>query len=249
MARRRMIDPNFWMSEDVGKLTIFERLLLIGMFSNADDEGKGRANLPMLRSMVFPYDDIKLSDMEKGIEHIKKRVELIIYDVEDSKYYKFIGWLKWQRVDKPQNSLIPEPSENRSENDSKNDSENDSRLKEEKRKEVNIKEVNIKEVSQPFKINYADHVKMTEEEYDKLIEKYGEIFTKEKITDLDLWKGSTGKTKASDYLTILSWIHKDEKENKKKIDINGHSKNMNKGKELYDYYKNEEEREAENNAK
>ena len=43
MARRRMIDPNFWESEDVSRLSLFARLLFIGMISNADDEGRGRA--------------------------------------------------------------------------------------------------------------------------------------------------------------------------------------------------------------
>ena len=42
MARKRMIDPNIWDSEDFSKLSILGRLLFIGMFSNADDEGRGK---------------------------------------------------------------------------------------------------------------------------------------------------------------------------------------------------------------
>ena len=143
MARRRMIDPNFWMSEDVSKLNIFERLLLIGMFSNADDEGKGRASLTLLRSMIFPYDDITLSAIEDAMGNIKSRINVITYEVNDSAYYKFTNWNKWQRVDKPQPSLIPDEGEN----DSKNDSENDSCLKEKKRKEDNVKEINTSKES------------------------------------------------------------------------------------------------------
>ena len=72
MARRRMIDPNIWMSEDVARLGVLDRLLLIGMFSNADDYGKGRANPVFVRSTVFPYDDIAVSEIEKGIKNISK---------------------------------------------------------------------------------------------------------------------------------------------------------------------------------
>ena len=140
MARRRMIDPNIWMSEDVSKLNIFERLLLIGMFSNADDEGRGRANLPLLRSMIFPYDDISTSEIGEALDNICQYIGLILYEVDGNKYYRFERWKKWQRVDKPVKSMIPEQYENDSKNESENDSENNSGRKEKKRKEDNIKE-------------------------------------------------------------------------------------------------------------
>jgi hypothetical protein len=154
MARRRMIDPNFFISEDVSRLDIFERLLLIGLFSNADDYGKGRAKPEFLRSIIFPYDDIPLEKIKNALTNISKNISIKFYNVNNSSYYIFLNWDKWQRVDKPQPSLIPDPifsenyaendskneSENDSKNDSKNDSENDSCLKEKKRKENKRKE-------------------------------------------------------------------------------------------------------------
>lgn len=128
-----MIDPGFWGSEDVSKLNITERLFLIGLFSNADDHGKGRASSAYLRSIIFPYDDISIDKIEKAIENIQKYINIEFYQVSGSRYYKFTKWCNWQRVDKPQTSQLPDYSE--SENDSKNDSENDSCLKEKKGKE------------------------------------------------------------------------------------------------------------------
>jgi hypothetical protein len=63
------------------------------------------------------------------------------------------------------------------------------------------------------KIIYAESVSMTLEEYEKLIEQFGEIGTKERIDRLSLYKGSTGKKYKSDYLTILNWerMKKDKK--------------------------------------
>jgi len=159
MARRRMIDPNFFISEDVSRLDIFERLLLIGLFSNADDYGKGRAKPEFLRSIIFPYDDIPLEKIKNALTNISKNISIKFYNVNNSSYYIFQNWDKWQRVDKPQPSLIPDPifsendskndskneSENDSKNDSKNDSENDSCLKEKKRKENKRKEFKEKE--------------------------------------------------------------------------------------------------------
>lgn len=53
---------------------------------------------------------------------------------------------------------------------------------------------------------YADYVSLTEEEYFKLINQYGEEATRWCIQKLDNYKGSTGKKYASDYRTILSWV-------------------------------------------
>lgn len=121
MARRRMIDPNFWESEDVSKLTIRQRLLLIGLFSNADDYGRGRAKPTYIRSVVFPYDDISVDEIREDLEAIRRHISIVFYEVDGNSYYEFQNWDKWQTVQKPQKSMIPPYR------DSKNDSvENDS---------------------------------------------------------------------------------------------------------------------------
>lgn len=149
MARRRMIDPNFWQSEDISRLSPFARLLFIGMISHADDEGRGRANVNYLKSIVFPYDEIRAADVEKAISEICHNTSVTVYTVAHSSYYAFTNWEKWQRVDKPQKSIIPppptdsgtipEPVENHS-GTIPESVENDSGLKEEKRKEEKGKE-------------------------------------------------------------------------------------------------------------
>jgi hypothetical protein len=68
--------------------------------------------------------------------------------------------------------------------------------------------------------SYADFVKMKESEYKKLIEQFGESGTKERIENLNLYKGSTGKKYKSDYLTILNW----ERKNKGSGQSNGQNK-------------------------
>ena len=53
MARKRMIDPNIWESEDFSKLSVLARLVFIGIFSNADDDGRGRGKSAYLKSIIF----------------------------------------------------------------------------------------------------------------------------------------------------------------------------------------------------
>lgn len=56
------------------------------------------------------------------------------------------------------------------------------------------------------KTKYAEFVRMTEEEYQKLVAAHGEEKTKRAIEILDNYKGSKGKTYKNDYRAILSWV-------------------------------------------
>lgn len=55
-------------------------------------------------------------------------------------------------------------------------------------------------------IKYADTVKMTDDEYNKLISGYGEKQTLRMIELLDNYKVANGKTYKSDYRAILNWV-------------------------------------------
>lgn len=63
----------------------------------------------------------------------------------------------------------------------------------------------------PTKIHYAENVRMTETEYDNLVQRLGETLALDYIDRLNLYKGSTGKRYTSDYMTILNWHRKDDK--------------------------------------
>ncbi|MDI6789941.1 MAG: hypothetical protein QME44_04535 [Thermodesulfobacteriota bacterium] len=56
------------------------------------------------------------------------------------------------------------------------------------------------------KVKYADFVKMTPEEHQKLIDQFGPIPTTKMIEILDNYKGASGKTYKSDYRAILTWV-------------------------------------------
>ncbi|MDD5064990.1 MAG: hypothetical protein PHQ35_09585 [Phycisphaerae bacterium] len=116
MARKRVIDPNFWTSEDIAKISVFARYVFIGMFSNADDEGRGRANTNYLKSVIFPYDDIRTVEVDKALSEISHNTSVVLYEHAGSKYYAFENWDKWQRVDHSQKSILPPPNDNSREN-------------------------------------------------------------------------------------------------------------------------------------
>ena len=107
MARKRTIDPSFWTDEKLGECTIQERLLFMGLISNADDEGYGRANPKLLKSLIFPYDDLRASDLEKWLSHLGGLHIVALYEYNGQTYYNLPNFLKHQTINKPVKSTFP----------------------------------------------------------------------------------------------------------------------------------------------
>ena len=128
MARKRMIDPSIWQSEDFSELSNLAKIVFIALFSLADDDGRGRANPIYLRNTIFPYnEDLRSTDIEKALSEISLNMSVIFYSCDGSKYYALTNWDKWQKIDKPTPSKIPEYKENMKIETFVNDSANISR--------------------------------------------------------------------------------------------------------------------------
>lgn len=108
-----MIDPNFWLDEKLGECTIQERLLFMGLISNADDEGYGRANPKLLRSSIFPYDDLRTSDLEKWLSRLGGLNLIVLFEYNGQTYYYLPNFLKHQTINKPTKSTFPSINDER----------------------------------------------------------------------------------------------------------------------------------------
>ena len=113
MTRQRFIHPEFWTDPSISKLTTHEKLMFIGMFSNADDEGILLGSPAYLRSTIFPYDDIsnsKVKEMRDRIASICKNI--VVYVVDEIEYIMFTKWSKYQNPRYPKASRHPKPPTN-----------------------------------------------------------------------------------------------------------------------------------------
>lgn len=114
MARKRMIDPAIWQSEDFSKLSTLAKLVFIGLFSLADDEGRGRANSTYLKSSLFPYEEsLRSADIEKTLSEISSNMSVIFYSCDESNYYELLSWNTFQKIDRPTESTIPKYEESK----------------------------------------------------------------------------------------------------------------------------------------
>jgi len=107
--RSRIIRPEFWSDEKLGSLSFMERLLYIGMWNVADDEGLLRASPLYLRSVIFAYDEIKATLIDEALKKLKDLGFIYVYIHEKQSYAWIIKFRVHQKIDRPQKSNNPAP--------------------------------------------------------------------------------------------------------------------------------------------
>ena len=111
MARIRTIKPSFWADECVADLSRDARLLLIGLISVADDDGRFIATPTAVAGYVYPHDEISPVTIKKWMREIevKMRRNVTFYDVAGRKYGAFRKYRTHQKINRPQSSTLPPP--------------------------------------------------------------------------------------------------------------------------------------------
>jgi hypothetical protein len=104
MARIRTIKPQFWTDEKIGKLPLGARLLFIGLWNLADDEGIVLWNAAYIKGQLFPYDTrIRMSDINRWMNDITSLKLVACYVDVQRNIYGFVStWHIHQKINKPQ---------------------------------------------------------------------------------------------------------------------------------------------------
>ena len=119
MARKRMIDPSIWTDEGMAELAPIEQVLYIGLFSIADDDGRLKAS-PVYLRLALPtvLGDVPKEQVQIHLENVLRHMrQLRRYSVAGVDYLHFANYAKWQRIDRPQPSQLPDPVSYESSND------------------------------------------------------------------------------------------------------------------------------------
>ena len=98
MARIRTIKPDFWTDEKVVELDFADRLLFIGMWNFADDQGYLDYSLKRIKMQVFPGDDV---DVSRGLQRLHSLGLIRLYDSSNGLVLRIVNWEKHQRVSNP----------------------------------------------------------------------------------------------------------------------------------------------------
>lgn len=119
MARRRMIDPDFWTDPEVNQCSYAGKILILGCMSNADDEGRIQAHPSLLKARIFIYNnDQTPATVQALLDEILEKMKswhasnpwvMRSYANGDAQYLYFPTWAATQKPSHPTPSRLPPP--------------------------------------------------------------------------------------------------------------------------------------------
>lgn len=109
--RIRTIKPEFWGSPDVSRLSRDARLLVVGLISMADDDGRFLASPNAIIGHVYPNDEnVTPVQVRKWLAEVSARDEPVhLYEVDGVRYGVLPNWHKHQRINRYSASKMPAP--------------------------------------------------------------------------------------------------------------------------------------------
>lgn len=111
MARIRTIKPDFWTDEKIVELSAFARLLFIGLWNFADDDGRMQFSPRKIMMQVLPADSLDSSAL---FGEIRSKSMIDIYVVDGVEYLEIKNFSKHQKIDKRTASKFPANTNNSS---------------------------------------------------------------------------------------------------------------------------------------
>lgn len=111
MPRIRTVKPEFWEDERVGELSPLARLLFIGTWNLADDEGILRWSPDYLNAALFMYDGLSPKKVRALMVEVERADQVFTYTA--GKAHQALAYVvnfrRHQRINKPQPGKHPAP--------------------------------------------------------------------------------------------------------------------------------------------
>lgn len=98
MARIRSIKPEYWTDEKIVELDFAERLLFIGLWNFADDQGYLDYSPKRIKMQIFPGDNV---DVVEGLKKLHEASLIEAFDGPKGVVLWITHWKKHQRVSNP----------------------------------------------------------------------------------------------------------------------------------------------------
>lgn len=108
MPRIRTIKPEFWTDRRLASLSREHRLAFVGLWTYANDFGKGCAHPKQLAGEVFPHDDdVDAAWMRIALDAMADGGFIELWEADGERYYGVRHW-EHQRVDNPGADRLPD---------------------------------------------------------------------------------------------------------------------------------------------
>lgn len=112
MARIRSVKPGLFGSYTISDVPVEARYLFIGLFCEADDEGRMIDSAKRIAGAVFPHDEKVTEKKVDGWLTDLQRIKCIFrYTVGKGKYILLPKWSEHQKISHPLDSMLPKPDD------------------------------------------------------------------------------------------------------------------------------------------
>ena len=110
MARIRTVKPEFWGSPEAAQMSRDARLLVLGLISFSDDEGRFLANPGAIAGFVYPNDgDVTPRKVLRWLDEVAGSGMVELYEDRGVKYGCFPSWERHQVINRRTRSKLPPP--------------------------------------------------------------------------------------------------------------------------------------------
>ena len=108
MSRIRTIKPDAFRSDSLSTIPREMRWTFAGLWTYADDAGRGRDDVRLIKADLYPLDDaVSLSILGSDLEQLAGIGSVCRYEVDGRKYFHMPAWLDHQRINRPSPSKLP----------------------------------------------------------------------------------------------------------------------------------------------
>lgn len=108
MPRIRTIKPTIFSSDTVCAWPIPVRWTFAGLFTYADDEGRGRDEPRLVKAELYPLDDgMTAKKVDQHMQMIADDGPLCRYEIAGQRLLHIVNWHEHQRINRPTKSKYP----------------------------------------------------------------------------------------------------------------------------------------------
>ena len=105
MPRIRTIKPEFWQHEELASTSEHARLLAIALLNYCDDEGYFLANVALVRSACFPFEDDS-TNVRRSLDELSNIGYVQVRRGGGKTIGRVVAFKEHQRIDRPQKSKL-----------------------------------------------------------------------------------------------------------------------------------------------